>query len=133
MFWSIFSAQGEASSYSSLPLLVKGLVLGIFLSLVLLLVITLVMFFTPLPEMITPYLIFASTLLGIMYGSYFVGQRVDEKGWLRGGLVGFFYVVVLFLVSIFFPVAVPFSFDIVIKLFLGFVFGAAGGILGINR
>ena len=126
------SVQNGMLLASSEPLvLCKGLLVTLLLSFLLLLFNTMLFFFFPLSEFLVPYFVFASTLVSVLVGSVYIGKRVEKKGWLKGGMIGFTYVLILLFLGIFFsPVA--FGLNTFTKLFLGFAFGTIGGVLGIN-
>ncbi|RJX27974.1 MAG: TIGR04086 family membrane protein [Dethiobacter sp.] len=127
------SIQGGSLLVSSVPLLItRGLLVALLLSLVILVLSTMILHFSPLSETFVPYIIFGGTLLSILLGSVYVGKRTEEKGWLRGGLTGLFYVLALIILSYLFQVSFEPGLNIITKLFLGFSFGTLGGILGIN-
>lgn len=113
-------------------LIARGLIVALVVSLILLTLNTFVLYLSPLSEVFVPYLIFAGTLISILLGSLYVGKRTEKKGWLRGGLTGLFYVIVLIILSFIFSVDFGSGVNILTKLFLGFLFGTLGGILGIN-
>lgn len=131
-------ARGHSAvQYNSLTtslnlILLRGLFRSLLITCAFILFITLVMFLTPLPEWIVPYLVVAGMLLSIIYGSMYVGRRVDTKGWLRGGYAGTAYIVVILLLSYFLQFEPELGLGLLSKLFLGFSFGCVGGILGIN-
>ena len=116
-----------------LTALLKGLAIALALSVVLLFIAALVFYFTAVPEKITPYLVFAVSLVAILAGSSFAGKRIGTRGWLHGGVVGLLYVILMLVIGLFFRETVAFSGNLVTKLFLGFVFGAVGGMWGVNR
>ncbi len=126
------TSGGALSSFSTPSLILRGLLVALVLSFLLLVLNALLIYFSPLSEAFVPYLLFAGTLLSILLGAVFVGKRTEEKGWLRGGLMGFCYVLALFCLSYFLRVELQLGLGLVTKLFLGFSFGAVGGILGIN-
>jgi putative membrane protein (TIGR04086 family) len=133
------SQKGRLSMQSGLlysPLLLfvilRGLFLAFTLSLVILVICTLLVSYSPMPEFVVPYIVFGGALLSILLCSTYVGKRVDEKGWLRGGIAGFLYVFILVILGLFLPTGSAMSANIITKLFLGFAFGVVGGILGIN-
>ncbi|MGI6097626.1 MAG: TIGR04086 family membrane protein [Dethiobacteria bacterium] len=109
----------------------KGVIYGLFISLLLLIIISLLINFTALSETLAPYLIFVASLIGILSGSAFVGRRIGEKGWLNGGLTGLTFVVILLAFG-FVLEDLTFGLQTITKLFLGFAFGAIGGMIGIN-
>lgn len=127
------SVQGGSLLISSVPVLIfRGVAVTLLISFIFLALCTAIIYLSPLSEALVPYLIFGGTLLSILLGSIYVGKRTDEKGWLRGGLTGLFYVLVLIILCYIFQVNFEPGFNIITKFFLGFVFGTLGGILGIN-
>lgn len=112
--------------------MLKGLLRSLLLSGGIILMITMVMFFTPLPELIVPYIVVVGMLLSIIYGSMYVGRKVNSKGWLRGGITGLLYIVVVVILSYLFQLQPETGLSLLSRLFLGFSFGCIGGILGIN-
>jgi putative membrane protein (TIGR04086 family) len=127
------SIQGGSLLVSSVPILIiRGLLVALLLSFIFLALCTVALYLSPLSEVFVPYLIFGGTLLSILLGSVYVGKRTEEKGWLRGGLTGLFYVLALIILSYIFRVSFEPGLNIVTKFFLGFSFGTLGGILGIN-
>lgn len=115
-FWSIF----------------RGTLVSLVVSLVLLLLASIVLHFTAVPEKISPYLVFVITVTAILSGSYLTGKRTHYRGWLHGGLVGLFYVLLLMLLGRFFLEEFNLGLNLFSKLFLGFIFGTAGGMWGVN-
>lgn len=112
--------------------IIKGLLWALLATAVILMIISLIFYFTPLSEIFLPYAIFGGTLLSILIGSMYVGKNVEEKGWLRGGLTGLFYSLLLFFLGLYILPELSFSLNLITKLLLGFSFGVIGGILGIN-
>ena len=126
------TAGGTLFSFYTLSLIFRGLLVALGVSFLLLALNALLIYFSPLAEVYVPYLLFVGTLLSIFLGAVFIGKRTEEKGWLRGGLMGFCYVLVLFCLGSFWRVGPQLEWGLLTKLFLGFSFGAAGGIFGIN-
>ncbi|NLX91328.1 MAG: TIGR04086 family membrane protein [Firmicutes bacterium] len=112
--------------------LCRGLLVTMAFSFILLLFNTLLFFFFPLSELFVPYFIFGFTLISILVGSVYIGKRVEKKGWLKGGMLGLIYVLILIILSFTCLPGLAFNLNIFTKLFIGFAFGTIGGILGIN-
>lgn len=115
-----------------LPVIIKGTFLGLFVSLAILFFSSLILNYTALPEASVTYLAFVASLVGILTGSYFVGKRVNSRGWLNGGLCGTLFVIVLLIMGFIFLQDVTFGLRTLTKPFLGFAFGAVGGMIGVN-
>ncbi len=110
----------------------RGLLFSYVLTIILICIVSLVLYFSPLAESIVPYIIFGITLVCIVWGSAYVGKRVDEKGWLRGGITGLLYVAFLMALSFIFLPDLSMGTNVIYRFVIGFSFGALGGILGIN-
>jgi putative membrane protein (TIGR04086 family) len=113
--------------------LLKGIIMALLISVVLLFIGALVLYFTAVPEKAAPYLVFGISLAAIIIGSSFAGKRIGSKGWLYGGIVGFAYVGLMLVFGLIVLADVAMGLNFITKLFLGFVFGAAGGMWGVNR
>ena len=110
----------------------KGTLVSLVVSLLMLLLASLVLHFTAVPEKTSPYLVFLITVTAILSGSYMTGKQTYYRGWLHGGLVGLLYVLLLMLLGRFFLEEFALGLNLFSKLFLGFIFGAAGGMWGVN-
>lgn len=115
-----------------LPLIGSGVLLGLSLSLLIFTLTSVIISYTAVPERILPYLSFFTSVISIFVGSLYVSRRIGFQGWLNGGLTGFFYVLVLLLLGLFIAGDLPVLSGFIIKIFLGFVFGAVSGIIGMN-
>lgn len=115
-----------------LPLIGSGVLWGLFLSLLIFALASVIISYTAVPERILPYLSFFTSVISIFVGSLYVSRRIGFQGWLNGGLTGFFYVLVLILLGLFIAGDLPVLSGFIIKIFLGFVFGAVSGIIGMN-
>lgn len=117
---------------NTLLAIIKGIIVGLVISLVLLLASVLVLNFTSLTEAAVPYIAFAVGLIGVLVGSGYVGRQVGSKGWLNGGITGTVFVMVLLILGFVFLDNLTLGLHIIPKLFLGFAFGAVGGMMGVN-
>lgn len=115
-----------------LPLIGSGVLLGLFLSLLIFTLASVIISYTAVPERILPYLSFFTSVISIFVGSLYVSRRIGFQGWLNGGLTGFFYVLILLLLGLFIAGHLPDLSGFIVKIFLGFVFGAVSGIIGMN-
>lgn len=113
--------------------LLKGTALALLFSVVMLFIAALLLYFTALPEKTTPYMVFAISLLAILTGSSYACKRIGVRGWLYGGIVGVIYVLLVLISGLIFLDDFGVAWNFITKLFLGFVFGAAGGMWGVNR
>lgn len=117
----------------SIKVLLKGIILSLLVSMVFLFVAATVLYFTGVPEKAAPYFVFAISLLSILTGSYYAGKNIGSRGWVNGGTVGFIYVFLMLTLGLLILEDVTLGWNVISKLFLGFVFGAAGGMWGVNK
>ena len=122
-----------ATAPGLIKILLKAVALALILSVVLLFIAALIFYFTALSEKITPYLVFGVSLVAIITGSSYAGKQIGTRGWLYGGIVGLIYVIAMLATGIFVRDSVAVNLNLITKLFLGFVFGAIGGMWGVNR
>ncbi|NLA04491.1 MAG: TIGR04086 family membrane protein [Firmicutes bacterium] len=112
--------------------LTKGLLLALIFSLVMLLLIALLLYLTALPEKVALYLVYAVAMIAILWGAAYAARRIGSGGWLNGGIVGVAYVLLLLAGGAFLVEEMTLGWASVSKIFLGFAFGAAGGMWGVN-
>jgi len=110
----------------------RGILLALLFSLVMILVIALLLYSSALPESTAPYLVYAVSIMAILWGSAHAARRIGSRGWLNGGLVGIAYVLVMLGGGLIASLGIAPGWTLVAKLFLGFIFGAAGGMWGVN-
>ncbi len=102
-------------------------VFGLLISVVVLAAAAIIICYAPVGKGAYDIAVTCAKILGSVLSGFFSAKGAVSKGWLKGGLSGTVYVLLLFLISGFKnPVsllrAVP----------KGFFFGAIGGIIGIN-
>lgn len=124
------SGEGRGRTWLSLG---KGVILAVILSLVLILLLALVLYLTPLPERAAPYLVYGAGVVAILWGSARAARRIGTRGWLNGGLVGVIYVLLMQAGGLIAVEDMTLGWSLAVKLFLGFIFGAVGGMWGVNN
>lgn len=113
-------------------ILLKGILLALLFSLVMILVIALLLHLTALPERMAPYLVYAVGIAAILWGSAYAARKIGSRGWLNGGSVGVIYVLLMLGGGLIVVEDMAIGWSLVVKIFLGFIFGAAGGMWGVN-
>ncbi|ACL69640.1 TIGR04086 family membrane protein [Halothermothrix orenii] len=109
----------------------KGVVLGVVILILLSLILA---FFSniitalSLSSLNTVLIIGNFMIIGFI--GFFIARRVEENGWLNGGLGGLIYMAIIILLG---TISMPISIgNIFLLLILGLLVGAIGGIIGIN-
>lgn len=110
----------------------KSLVLSFILTFILVLIISLLLTYTTLKESRIPILNTITMVISITAGSVYMAVKVEEKGWLNGGILGALYFIILLLLNYLF--VKPFTLDIyaVSKFVIALITGVIGGMIGVN-
>ena len=108
---------------------------GVFYGLVLLMLISILMafvfsFFTIMKiEKLSNTLLIINYII-VIYIGFYIAKRVDNNGWLNGGLGGLLYMGIILLIGF---VVLPFSIvKFILIIFSGLIGGSLGGMIGIN-
>jgi len=126
------SAVDLKPNINFLPVIGMGVLLALVISLAVFMAASVIISYTAVPETIVPYLSFITSILSIFVGALFVSRKISYKGWLNGGLTGIFYVLIVLLLGLFIAGEFPVFTSFLMKVFLGFIFGAVSGIVGMN-
>lgn len=112
--------------------LFKALVLSYILTLILILIMSLLLTYTSLKESNIPLLNTIIMIISISFGGLYIAIKVEENGWLNGGILGILYFLILVFLNYLF--VKPFTFDIfsISKFLISLITGIIGGVLGIN-
>ena len=120
------------AGYTSLPVIGVGVAVALTVSLVVFIFSSVFISYTPVPETVVPYLAYITSIISIFTGAFYVTRRLGHKGWLNGGLTGVFYILFLLVLGRFVVGEFPGFSSFLMKIFLGFVFGAVTGIIARN-
>ena len=110
----------------------KGVLLALIFSLGALLIIALALYLTALQEKIASYMVYGVSIVAILWGSAFAARRIGTRGWLNGGIVGVIYILIMLGGGLIFAGDSALGWSLAVKIFLGFIFGAIGGMWGVN-
>ncbi|NLJ78400.1 MAG: TIGR04086 family membrane protein [Tissierellia bacterium] len=110
----------------------KGLILSFGIAIGLILIASVLLTYTNLQESKMHIINTIIMTMSISIGGIYVATKVDEKGWLNGGIIGGSYFLIILLINLIF--IRPFIFDIYIvgKFIASLAAGIIGGTIGIN-
>jgi putative membrane protein (TIGR04086 family) len=111
---------------------IRELIISIILSVLLMFVLSIILSQTALSENLINPLTIAIVTFSLLIGAFRISKNKKEKGILYGALLGFIYMVILYLISSFANFEFSISLNSIIMIILGIVGGAIGGILGVN-
>jgi putative membrane protein (TIGR04086 family) len=86
---------------------------------------------TGLTEVAARWIMAAGGIIAVLAGGCQTGKSMGRSGWLNGGITGLAYAVALLILALLLDMRM--SAGSLITLAAGFTFGAAGGVLGVNR
>ncbi|RKD34658.1 TIGR04086 family membrane protein [Thermohalobacter berrensis] len=113
-------------------ILVKGIGFSYVVTLICILIFAIVMTYTSISEKIIPLVNSIVMVFSIVLGAIYTSLKVEQKGWLNGGIVGLVYVIIIVLLSSIFITTFTFDVNAILKILIGLITGAIGGMIGIN-
>lgn len=111
--------------------IIMGLLYTFAIVMVLGLIVAIIMYITSLSDAYIPVLSYIITAIALIFGGAKTGKHVGEKGWYYGGLTGFIYGLLLIAIT-FLAFNLEINLRSIVLLILTFLFGAFGGIFGVN-
>ena len=127
---NLISQEGELPA--NIMRIVKGVVLAISLSLILLLIFALLLTYTNISEDTMMPVVMTIVGISILIGSTICARKIKKNGIMNGGLVGFIYILLLYLVSSLCLVGFSITINSFVMLIVGLITGMLGGIIGVN-
>lgn len=91
--------QGGTDNKSNLINIGKGILLSYIITFVLLFVLSILLTYTKLAENTISPIIIVITIISILIGSSIASSKIKKKGIINGGIVGFIYISLLYLLS----------------------------------
>lgn len=86
---------------------------------------------TGLTETAARWIMVAAGSVAVLFGSSQTAKSIGKSGWLNGGITGLAYAVVLLILAILLDMGLT-AYSL-ITLAGGFILGALGGVLGVNK
>jgi putative membrane protein (TIGR04086 family) len=116
----------------SLVAVLKGILVGYVITIPAFMLFALILANTDFPQkLITPAVVL-TTIISVLTAGSISTRGLKNKGWLNGSIVGFIYMLILYLLSSL--IYRNFAIDkyVVTMAVIGILTGAIGGIIGIN-
>jgi len=126
------SMKAQAEESSRFIALMKGVIYGYIITIPIFITFALILTYTDFPEKYISLVVMSTTIASILIAGSASAKGLKSKGWLNGGFVGLFYMLILyFLSSIVFK---NFSINryILTMGLIGILAGIIGGIVGVN-
>lgn len=110
----------------------QGVLRASIITMLCVLIYSLITSFTSFGPKVTSVFIVVLTLVSILYGAVYAALRSGNKGWLIGLLVALFYMLILYIVSIFCGKGFALDAGDFIRLLLALAVGSLSGMLAVN-
>lgn len=111
----------------------KGLIIAIVFTIIALSLFSVLLVYTNLGEDTIEPVILVITGVSILIGSSYGVQGIKNKGLLKGGVIGGFYIFCIYLVSSIIECDFSLNQQAIIMIIVGVVGGILGGIIGVNK
>ena len=123
----------ENSQKTTFVSISKGVGISLITTLILLIIFSLILTYTNTNENTINPVIMIITAISILIGSSIGNSKIHKNGLINGMLVGGLYIIVIYLVSSILNWRFSLNIQSLLMILIGVVFGALGGIIGVNR
>lgn len=123
----------ENSQGQEIKQILKGVGISLLSSSVMLIIFAIILTVTDLSENTIPPVIIIITGIGILIGSIIGNRKITKNGIVHGGLVGFIYFLIIYLISSTLNGNFMLNIQSIIMIASALVCGMIGGIIGVNR
>ena len=84
---------------SSIVNIIKGIVIAYFITFILLFLFSILLTYTTISESTIAPVILLITIISILIGSSISSSKIRKNGLINGGIIGFVYIILLYLIS----------------------------------
>lgn len=110
----------------------KGIIIAFITTLVLILIFALLLTYTNISEDTIFPVVVVITGISILLGSSLSNIKIKKNGFLNGGIIGFVYILLLYLISSAFIGDFSVNANSIILIIASILTGMLGGIIGVN-
>ncbi len=110
----------------------KGIIIAFITTLVLILIFALLLTYTNISEDTIFPVVVVITGISILLGSSLSNIKIKKNGLLNGGIIGFVYILLLYLISSAFIGDFSVNTNSIILIIASILTGMLGGIIGVN-
>ena len=117
---------------SKFILIGKGVVFGYLIMLIEILIYSILLAYTSIPESSIPSCVFIFSLLSVFIASSIVAIKIKENGMKNGGVVGFLYITLVYVLGCCFSGGFALTSKTITTIIFNILIGMIGGIVGVN-
>ncbi len=117
---------------SKFILIGKGVFGGYLILLIEVLIYSILLAYTAIPESSISNCVFIFSLLSVFIASSIVSIKIKENGMKNGGIVGFLYITLVYLLGSFLEGNFTITTQMITTMIFNILVGMVGGIVGVN-
>lgn len=125
------SSTGSFNKFNLLTL-IKGVLLAYIITIPFFMLFALILSYTKFPETYISAAVLLTTVISVIISSSSVSRRINTKGWLVGGLIGFLYILILYIFSGIVFKNFTVGKNLINTTLICIASGSLGGIFGVN-
>lgn len=110
----------------------KGVLLSYIITFVLILAYAIILTYTNVSESTIPIVLFVISILSVFISSSIMVIKIKENGLKNGGLIGFFYILIMYLLSSITSTGFALNGYAIATIIFNILLGMVGGIIGVN-
>ncbi|MGE5612847.1 MAG: TIGR04086 family membrane protein [Bacillota bacterium] len=123
--------QGQGESLK-LTALLKGLLMSYIITIPAFMLFALILANVNFPQRLINPVVVVITVTSVLTAGIVATRGISDKGWLNGGIVGFIYMLILYVASSLAYKSFKIDKYVITMTIIGILAGAIGGIAGIN-
>ena len=111
---------------------IMGSLISLLITIIALLVVSIILTYTDVSENIITVSVIVISALSILIGSIISAVNIKKNGIINGALVGFIYMITIYLLSSIFVAGFNVNMQSIIMIVVSIFAGMLGGIIGVN-
>ena len=126
------SGKNALSESVNLVSIGKAIIVSYIITIPAFVIFAFILTYTNFPEKYMIPAVVITTIISILVAGSTVTRKVRSRGWLNGGMVGFIYILILFIFSSIIFNSFTIDRYVITMAVIGVLTGSIGGILGVN-
>ena len=113
--------------------ILKGVGISLISTVIMLIIFYIILTYTSINENVINPVIMIITAISVLMGSSIGNIKIRKNGLINGGMIGFIYILLIYLISSILNWRFSLNIQSLIMIIVGIIFGILGGIIGVNR
>lgn len=122
----------ENDDNNNIIVITKGVIISFIITLTSIFVLSIILTYSNLSENLISPIIIGITAVSILIGTSISTMKLSRNGILKGGIIGFIYIILIYIISSITSVGFKVNIQSVIMIIASIIAGMIGGIVGVN-